>query len=61
MSDILVVLVIVLVAVLLLRGPKMLPRLGEALGRGIKETRQEVAKGLGRDAEDPSQPSSDQS
>jgi Sec-independent protein translocase protein TatA len=39
-SDILVVLVIVLVAVLMLRGPKMLPRLGEALGRGIKETRQ---------------------
>jgi hypothetical protein len=25
----------------------MLPRLGEALGRGIKDARQEVAKGLG--------------
>ena len=55
------ILVIVLVAVLMLRGPKMLPRLGEALGRGIKETREEVNKGLGRDAaEDPSRPSSDQ-
>ena len=61
MSDILVILVIVLVVVVVLRGPKMLPRLGEALGRGIKETRQEVAKGFTPEREDTTRPSSDQS
>jgi Sec-independent protein translocase protein TatA len=39
--DILIVLIIVLVAVIVLRGPKMLPKLGEALGRTVKETRAE--------------------
>jgi Sec-independent protein translocase protein TatA len=41
-SDILVLLIIALVVVLFIRGPKMLPRLGEALGRGIKDTRAEL-------------------
>lgn len=40
-SDILLVLVIVLVAVLFIRGPKMLPRIGEALGRTVKDTKAE--------------------
>jgi Sec-independent protein translocase protein TatA len=39
--DILIVLIIVLVAVLFIRGPKMLPKLGEALGRTVKDTRAE--------------------
>ena len=41
MSDILIVLIIVLVAVIILRGPKMLPKIGEALGRTVKDTRAE--------------------
>jgi Sec-independent protein translocase protein TatA len=42
--DIAVILVVVLILVLLWRGPKTLPKLGEALGRGIREARREVAK-----------------
>jgi Sec-independent protein translocase protein TatA len=42
--DAVVVLVVVLILVLLWRGPKTLPKLGEALGRGIREARREVAK-----------------
>ena len=42
--DVLIVLIIVLGAVLLWRGPKNLPKLGEALGRGVKEARTEAAK-----------------
>jgi len=37
MPDIIIVLVIILIAVVVLRGPKTLPKLGEALGRGVKE------------------------
>ena len=44
MSDVLIVLLIVLVVVLFIRGPKMLPRLGEALGRTVKDTRAEFDK-----------------
>ena len=44
MSDILIVLIIVLVVVIFIRGPKMLPRLGEALGRTVKDTRAEFDK-----------------
>jgi len=40
--DVLIVLVIVLIAVLLWRGPKNLPKLGEALGRGVKEAKAEA-------------------
>jgi hypothetical protein len=42
MSDVLIILLIVLVAVIVLRGPKMLPKLGEALGRTVRDTRREV-------------------
>lgn len=56
MNDVLVLLIIALVVVLFIRGPKMLPKLGEALGRGIKETRQEVAKGFKPDGDDGSDP-----
>jgi Sec-independent protein translocase protein TatA len=44
MPDILLVLIIILIAVLVLRGPKTLPKLGEAFGRGVKEARIEAAK-----------------
>jgi TatA/E family protein of Tat protein translocase len=44
MPDVLVLLIIILIVVLLWRGPKTLPKLGEALGRGVREARREVAK-----------------
>jgi Sec-independent protein translocase protein TatA len=47
--DILIVLIIVLVAVIFIRGPKMLPKLGEALGRTVKDTRAEFEKKSGDD------------
>jgi Sec-independent protein translocase protein TatA len=42
--DIWVVLVIILVLVLVWRGPKTLPSLGKAFGRGVREAREEAAK-----------------
>ena len=45
-SDLIVVLVIALVIVLVWRGPKTLPKLGQALGRGVREARAEAAKKL---------------
>ncbi len=49
MSDVLVVLVIVLIVVLVWRGPKTLPGIGAALGRGVKGAREEAAKLRGDD------------
>jgi Sec-independent protein translocase protein TatA len=40
--DILIVLVIVLVVVIIWRGPKTLPLLGKAFGQGVKEARKEI-------------------
>lgn len=42
--DLLLVLVVILVVVLMWRGPKTLPKLGEALGRGVKEAKSEATK-----------------
>ena len=42
--DLLVVLIVILVLVLLWRGPKTLPRLGEALGRGVREARTQASE-----------------
>ncbi len=42
--DILLILVVILVLVVVWRGPKTLPKLGEALGRGVKEAKSEAAK-----------------
>jgi Sec-independent protein translocase protein TatA len=44
MGDVAVVLIVILVLVLLWRGPKTLPQLGQALGRGVREARKEVDK-----------------
>jgi Sec-independent protein translocase protein TatA len=41
--DLLIPLLIILVLVVLWRGPKTLPKLGEALGRGVKEAKTEAA------------------
>lgn len=44
MPDTLVVLIIVLIVVLVWRGPKTLPGIGAMLGRGVREARRESAK-----------------
>ena len=46
-TDLVLVLLVILVLVLMWRGPKTLPRLGEALGRGVREARSEAAKAQG--------------
>jgi Sec-independent protein translocase protein TatA len=42
--DLLFIHIIILVLVLMWKGPKNLPKLGEALGRGVKEARVEASK-----------------
>ena len=63
MPDLVIVLVVVLILVLLWRGPKTLPSLGNALGRGVREAREEAAKAQGeiqsRAAGEPIPPSDD--
>jgi Sec-independent protein translocase protein TatA len=44
MRDLLLVLIVILVVAVVWRGPKTLPKLGEALGRGIREARTEATK-----------------
>jgi Sec-independent protein translocase protein TatA len=44
MPDLIIVLIVILVLVVMWRGPKTLPKLGEALGRGVREARTEAAK-----------------
>lgn len=41
-ADTLVVLIIVLVLVIIWRGPKTLPLIGRAFGQGVKEARKEI-------------------
>jgi Sec-independent protein translocase protein TatA len=41
--DLVIVLVVILGIVLVWRGPKILPKWGETLGRGVKATRKEVS------------------
>ncbi len=43
-SDVLIVLIIILVGVLVVRGPKTLPKWGATLGRGVREAKTEAAK-----------------
>jgi Sec-independent protein translocase protein TatA len=42
-GDLFFILVIVLVIVLVIRGPRTLPQIGAMLGRGVKEARREVS------------------
>lgn len=53
MPDLFIALVIVLVVVLIWRGPKTLPKIGQALGRGVKEARTEAAKLRDKDEDPP--------
>ena len=42
--DLAVILIVVLVVVLIWRGPKTLPLLGRAFGQGVKEARKEIGE-----------------
>ena len=44
MKDPLLILIVILVIVLVWRGPKTLPQIGHMLGRGVKEARKEAAE-----------------
>ena len=44
MPDLLLILIVILILVVMWRGPKTLPKLGEALGRGVREARTEAVK-----------------
>jgi Sec-independent protein translocase protein TatA len=41
--DVGLVLVVILILAIIWRGPKTLPRIGQALGRGVREARREAA------------------
>ena len=41
-SDVAVILIIILIGVIIWRGPKTLPILGRAFGQGVKEARKEI-------------------
>ena len=55
MGDFLIILVIVLVIVLIWRGPKTIPQIGAMLGRGFRAAREE-ARDIRRDAGDGDKP-----
>lgn len=42
MPDLLLILIVILILAILWRGPKTLPKIGEALGRGVKEAKAEA-------------------
>ena len=52
MPDTLVALILILVVVLVWRGPKNLPEIGRMLGRGVKSARAEM-KSMRKDEDDP--------
>jgi Sec-independent protein translocase protein TatA len=66
MPDLLLLLIVILVLAVVWRGPKTLPKLGEALGRGVREARTEAAKAQDEiqarvgGADEPGKPGSDQ-
>jgi Sec-independent protein translocase protein TatA len=41
-ADVLIILIIVLILALMWRGPKTLPKIGQAFGRGVKNAREEA-------------------
>jgi Sec-independent protein translocase protein TatA len=48
--DTLAILIVILLIVLIVRGPKTLPQIGAMLGRGIREARHEAEKLRSSDA-----------
>ena len=41
-ADVLIILIIVLILALMWRGPKTLPKIGQAFGRGVQNAREEA-------------------
>jgi Sec-independent protein translocase protein TatA len=56
MPDLLLLLLVILGAVLVWRGPKTLPKLGAALGRGVREARREAESNEPEPPEDAAKP-----
>ena len=50
--ELVLVLAVVLVVVLMWRGPKMLPQIGNALGRTVKDTKAELDEAFKKDETD---------
>ena len=50
MSDVALLLLVVLAVLLVIRGPRVLPALGAALGRGLRDVRRMAANTFDRDA-----------
>jgi Sec-independent protein translocase protein TatA len=44
MPDVLLILIVILILAVIWRGPKNLPKIGEALGRGVREAKSEATK-----------------
>lgn len=57
--DIAIVLVVLLVVVLIWRGPTMLPRLGEAMGKTVKGVRENLPGTMGDDPDPDTKSDSD--
>ena len=43
-NDVIIVLVILLILVIVWRGPKTIPEIGRMFGRGVREAREEINK-----------------
>ncbi|MBA3877196.1 MAG: translocase [Anaerolinea sp.] len=55
--DTLVILLVILVVVVIWRGPKTIPQIGAMLGRGVKAAREEASR-IRTDESDPGEPPS---
>jgi Sec-independent protein translocase protein TatA len=55
--DILLVLIVILIIVLIWRGPSMLPQFGEALGKAVKGARDTMDRDAAEPRDDDSKPS----
>lgn len=55
--DLLAVLIVILVIVVIWRGPKTIPQIGAMLGRGIRAAREEASR-IRSDGPDPGEPES---
>jgi Sec-independent protein translocase protein TatA len=55
--DLIIVLVILLVVVLMWRGPKMLPQIGAAFGKTVKDTKAELDGAFKKDDDSSTKPS----
>lgn len=54
-TDLLLILIVVLIFLLIWRGPKMLPRIGEALGQTVKGARDNIPGALKDDKSESSE------